>query len=300
MKSETIVDQFLNHLSHKHYSSHTINNYATDINALVTFLKQEEMGELEDVTETLARYFVGFLSDANYSNRSIARKISAVRSLYDYLLEVHYVDMNPFQQTVMPKIQKKNPEFLYEEDVQKLFDELDLNTALGMRDYCILELLYSTGLRVSEAAYLRLKDIDFSQEIIKVVGKGNKERIVPMHPVMIQAIKMYLEHARPEFLIRSEDYESEWLLLNFKGTKLSDRGIRLILNKITQKAGTGKIHPHMLRHSFATHLLNNGADLRVVQELLGHSHLSSTQIYTHVSKAILKDEYMKKHPRKKE
>lgn len=298
MTSEQIIDSFLHYLDTKHYSKHTINNYANDLNSLVDFLEQEELGSFLDVRDTIARFFIGYLADKDFSNKSIARKISSARSLYQYLIKEGYTDRNPFQAVVMPKVAKKNPEFLYEKDVDKLFNSIDDSTAIGMRNIVILELLYSCGLRVSEVENLRLTNLDFSAGLLRVFGKGSKERIVPMHELMMEEINDYIVHSRPEFLVRSEDYNSEWLLLNFKGGKLSARGIRKIIDKLTETAGIGKIHPHVLRHSFATHLLNNGADLRIVQELLGHAHLSSTQIYTHVSKEKLKEEYLKKHPRR--
>jgi len=299
-RSSELIDLFMEYLDATNYSKHTITSYSTDTMSLVNFLMSEGLGNLEDVTDTLARYYIGYLSDNNYSNKSIGRKISSARKLYDYLKDNGHVSHNPFKALIIPKQEKKNPRFIYENEIKQMFDSIDVSTAKGIRDFAILEIMYGCGLRVSELCSMKMVDVDYSQNMILVHGKGNKDRYIPIHNKIVKAVKAYEKFSRSEFLLRSEDYFQEILFLNFKGTPLTDRGVRKILNGIienTNVEGTMSITPHMLRHSFATHLLNNGADLRVVQELLGHSHLSSTQIYTHVSKEKLKSEYMKKHPR---
>lgn len=300
MKNSTIIDGFTEYLESINKSKHTINNYANDSLNLIEFLSSEGLGSLEDVNDTLARYYIGFLSDKNYTNKTIARKISSARTLFEYMRKNEIVNANPFKSVVIPKQEKKNPKFIYENEIESLFNHIDISTTMGIRNMAILEVLYGCGLRVSELCELKMIDIDYSQNLILVHGKGAKDRYVPMHRKVVEAIKNYERYARSELLLKSEDYTEDILFLNYKGTPLTSRGVRKILNKIIEDAGQSgnlNITPHTLRHSFATHLLNNGADLRSVQELLGHEHLSSTQIYTHVSKEKLKSEYMKKHPR---
>ncbi|XMB85652.1 tyrosine recombinase XerC [Mycoplasmatota bacterium WC44] len=298
MTSNNIVDDFVLYLENKNYSYHTIENYIRDINVLIDFLKSEGLGNLTEVNSTLARYFISFLHEKDYSNKSIARKISSARTIFKYMRNEGFIDSNPFDTVKVPKIEKKNPKFIYENEIIGLFDSIDISKAKGKRDKAILEVLYGCGLRVSELCELKIKDVDFYQNLILVHGKGKKDRYVPIHNNIIESVKDYLNNGRTEFLMRSENYLIEDLFVNFKGNSLTPRGVRVILNDIIEKSSeTIKLSPHMLRHSFATHLLNNGADLRSVQELLGHSHLSSTQIYTQVSKEKLKESYMAHHPR---
>ncbi len=300
LKNSEIIDGFTEYLEAINKSVHTISSYANDTINLMEFLTSEGLGNLEDVNDTLARYYIGFLSDRNYTNKTIARKISSARTLYEYMRKNRIVDSNPFKSVVIPKLEKKNPKFIYENEIEALFNHIDISTTIGLRNIAILEVLYGCGLRVSELCELKMIDIDYSQDVILVHGKGGKDRYVPMHRKVVQAIKNYENYARNDLLSKGDDYMIEELFLNYKGSPLTTRGVRKVLNKIIEDAGQEgnlNITPHTLRHSFATHLLNNGADLRSVQELLGHEHLSSTQIYTHVSKQQLKSEYMKKHPR---
>lgn len=300
MRSSEVIDLFSEYLDASNKSKHTICNYNYDALNLIEFLDSEGLGNLTDVTDTLARYYIGFLSDKNYSNKTIARKISSARTLFDFMKSEGMVTKNPFKTVIIPKQEKKNPKFIYENEIEDLFNHIDVSSAKGIRDMAILEVLYGCGLRVSELCNLKMIDVDYSQNMMLIHGKGSKDRYVPMHRKVVEAIKNYEKHARSELLLRSEEYDQSILFLNFKGTPLTPRGVRMIINKIIENAGQSgslNITPHTLRHSFATHLLNNGADLRSVQELLGHEHLSSTQIYTHVSKEKLKSEYMKKHPR---
>lgn len=300
LRNSEIIDLFTEYLESINRSTHTISSYANDAINLVAFLEGEGLGNLTDVTDTLARYYIGYLADQNYTNKTIARKISSARTLFDFLRNEGYLEYNPFNTVIIPKQEKKNPKFIYENEIEELFKHIDTGNAKGLRDLAILEVLYGCGLRVSELCELKMIDVDYSQNVMLVHGKGSKDRYVPMHGKVIEAIKNYEKYARSEFLLRSEEYDNSYLFLNFKGTTLTPRGVRKIINTIIEDAGqSGNLNltPHTLRHSFATHLLNNGADLRSVQELLGHSHLSSTQIYTHVSKEKLKSEYMKKHPR---
>lgn len=199
----------------------------------------------------------------------------------------------------LPKSEKKLPSFLYQEELEKLFHVSDMTTPLGQRNQALLELLYATGIRVGECVKIRVSDIDFDIGTVFVTGKGNKERYVPFGSFAATALKTYIEDGRNSLLEKTES-QTNCLFLNVRGQPLTDRGIRFILNKMVEKTSlTVNIYPHKLRHTFATHMLNAGADLRTVQELLGHEHLSTTQIYTHVTKDYLRHVYMNSHPRAK-
>jgi integrase/recombinase XerC len=232
-----------------------------------------------------------------YSRKTIARRISSLRSFYKYLLREKKIESNPFKLISLPKQEKRLPEFFYENDMDVLFDSLQKdNSPMGQRDRSIFELLYATGMRVSECKELRISSIDFHFEVIRVFGKGRKERIIPFGELAKRSLTMYVEHGRKELLGDQSDHG--YIFVNQRGLPLSDRGIRLILDKIFDRTSLqGHMYPHKIRHSFATHLLNNNADLRTVQEILGHSFLSSTQIYTHVTNDHLRKTYMKHHPR---
>lgn len=221
-----------------------------------------------------------------------------MRTFYRYLEQEGIVDQNPFDIIETPKAEKALPKFLYPTEIEHIFASIDTTTAIGKRDMLIMELLYGSGLRVSELCSLEPSNIDYANEMIKVFGKGHKERYVPMNQHSIKALHEYLELGRPELVLKTELEDTPFLLVNHRGGPLTTRGVRVILDNIIDRAAEHThIHPHMLRHTFATHLLDGGADLRSVQEMLGHANLSSTQIYTHVSKEQLKREYMENHPR---
>ncbi len=300
MSNQQTILLFKDYLENeKRYSIHTIKSYTDDIFSLIHFLDREEFGDLLTVSERIARFYTATLHE-NYSPKSIARKISSLRSLYNYLNREEITKGNPFLSVELPKQEKKLPKFLYPEEIEALFNSINTSTIIGKRDLLILEFLYGTGVRVGELCSIRLKDIDFYQDLVLIHGKGSKDRYVPIHKLLSKTLKDYILTTRNEFLKRGESKENDTLLLNFKGTSLSQRGVRGIIKKIIDNSGeTFNISPHKIRHSFATHLLNNGANIRSVQELLGHSHLSSTQIYTHITKEKLKDSYMKAHPRAK-
>ena len=219
-----------------------------------------------------------------------------MRSFYKYLAREKIIDDNPFTLVSMPKAEKRLPGFFYEEELEMLFDSCKTDTPLGIRNKAILELLYGTGIRVGECCSIRLKDIDFYMSTMLIHGKGHKERYVPFGSFAHDQLEDYIRNARPVLLNGAEDHG--YLFVNFRGGRLTPRGLRGILNKLLEESSLqGKIHPHKLRHTFATHLLNNGADMRTVQELLGHAFLSSTQIYTHVTNEHLRKTYMSSHPR---
>jgi integrase/recombinase XerC len=237
------------------------------------------------------------LHEKKYARNTVARKISSMRSFYRFLNREKIVEHNPFAMASLPKKAKMLPQFLYEKELEKLFNVSDLSTPIGQRNQAILELLYGTGIRVSECCKLQLKDLDLFVEAVLVKGKGRKERYVPLGSFAIEALERYMTNGRKMLLAKTEN-KSDSLFLNYKGEPLSARSVRSILNKIIEESSlTIHISPHVLRHTFATHMLNEGADLRAVQELLGHSQLSSTQVYTHVTKDHLKKIYNNTHPR---
>ncbi|WP_064093721.1 tyrosine recombinase XerC [Rossellomorea aquimaris] len=290
------LQSFIEYLKiEKHYSTHTFEQYRHDIEEFYVFMKEQGLESLEDVNYFDARLFLTKLHDKGLVRASMSRKVSSLRSFYRYLNKEKYFLDNPFSFVNLPKKEQRLPKFFYEEEIQALLEACSGDSLLDIRNKGIFELLYGTGIRVSECSNLQLKDVDFSLSTILVKGKGNKERYVPFGSFAHDALEEYITKSRP--LLMKEQIHST-LFVNHRGGALTQRGIRSILNKMIEKASlTGKIHPHMLRHTFATHLLNNGADLRTVQELLGHSQLSSTQVYTHVSKDHLRKTYLAHHPR---
>lgn len=283
----------------KNYSNNTVVSYLKDLKDLDDFLIREELAKnvLEAQRPRLARYYLSYLEEEGYSKKSIARKISSVRTFYNYMLQEKLVETNIFEQIEIPKIPKRLPKVITENEIGYLFDAIDQTTLLGYRNYLILDLLFSCGLRASELINIEIKDIQILRKQILIHGKGKKDRFVPIHNKLITEIKHYLTEIRPKLISKSE-IKTNILLLNYKGEPLTTKGLQVILNKILSDANeTYHISPHMIRHTFATTMLNHGADLRVVQELLGHEHLKSTQIYTEVSNQILKQKYDKMHPR---
>jgi len=286
----------------KNYSNNTIVSYKNDLIQLLNYLKDHEILKINNVQyvdQSIMRRYIVYLKKNNYSVRSIARKISTIRSFFIFLLREGIIKINPTINLITPKINKKLPYFLYLQEVNKLIETPPLNTLLGIRDKAILELLYGTGIRVGELVNLNVHDIDLYEKTIRIFGKGSKERILPLGNPSIKAVEKYLASRnlfRKNISINKNDLDA--LLLNRFGGRLSARNIRRIIIKYMKMAGLNKkISPHVLRHSFATHLLGGGADLRSVQELLGHESLSTTQIYTHITKERLKVVYNKSLPR---
>ncbi|MBM7692275.1 integrase/recombinase XerC [Peribacillus deserti] len=280
----------------KNCSPYTIVNYRKDIEEFLEFMNEQKISEFGTVEYFDARLFLTSLHERKLAKKTIARKTSSLRSLYKFLMRESMVKDNPFALVSLPKRDHKLPRFLYEEDMEPLFSVSDDSTTLGIRDQALLELLYGTGIRVSECCELKLKDIDFTLGTMLVHGKGKKDRYVPFGDFAKEALQKYLSKSRQQ-LIKNKAVH-DFIFVNSKGGPLTPRGVRYILDQMIKKTAKDKsLHPHMLRHSFATHLLNNGADLRTVQELLGHSEISSTQIYTHVTKEQLKKVYQSAHPR---
>jgi len=281
----------------KNASPYTIHFYQKDIDSFLEFMIKEGIVQLGEVDYAVIRVFLTEQYNQNLSRRTVSRKLSSLRAFYRYLEREEIVTSNPFVNVSLPKMDHPIPDFLYQEELEKLFHVSDLNDPLGQRNQALLEILYATGMRVSECHGLTLQDIDFSLGTVLIHGKGRKERYVPFGRFAQDALQTYINNGRNSLLQKSnQSYDA--VFLNARGTPLTTRGISMVLDQMVKKAAlTIHVHPHMLRHTFATHMLNEGADLRSVQELLGHEHLSSTQIYTHVTKDHLRNIYMNSHPR---
>jgi len=285
------VHKFINYLQiEKNASDHTVTNYKIDLREFSESIKDKP---LEQITHMDVRLFLARLKEKNFSRKSVARKMACLRSFFKFLYRDGHIKSNPAVSLSTPKIEKKLPLFLNADDVVKLLESPDPKDDMGLRDRAILETLYSTGIRVSELVGLDKEDIDFISGVLKVYGKGRKERLVPIGDKALRAIKAYFEKIRV-----SDINEKKPVFLNKSKRRVSDRAVRRIVDKYIHRASLNEnISPHSLRHSFATHMLDRGADLRSVQELLGHANLSTTQIYTHVTTDRLKSIYEKVHPR---
>jgi tyrosine recombinase XerC len=292
---QKIFERYIRYLeAEKNASPYTVRNYQTDLAGFFKFLTQKGLTRLDEVDRHVLRDYLSELVGRGIAKGSIARKLSAIRSFFRYLVREEIIPKNPIEQVSSPKLDKRLPSFLTQEEVEKLLGAPDPATPLGQRDRAFLELLYASGLRVSELVGLTLKQIDLTSNEIRVWGKGSKERVVLMGEPAAAAIKDYLGEGRSELL---GERKSQALFLNRYGQPLPERSVQRILRQYAKKTGIGKrVHPHMLRHTFATHMLDGGADLRVVQELLGHARLTSTQIYTHVTKGQARKVYLSAHP----
>lgn len=294
------LNDFLEYLTHeRNYSSKTIDSYTRDIEKFFHFLEKEGL-LMDQINLQIIRNFLNEEIDNHVSKRSCKRRISSLNHFYKYMVKVGYVENNPFMFLSPTKYEKKLPDILYKDQIRNLIEKNSLREdEFAYRDQAILELLYFTGIRAQELCNLNMQDVNFYNRTIRVLGKGNKERIVPFTEECKKSLKNYLDKSRPILFKRNPQF-SPAIFLNSKGNRLTTRGLEYILDQIEIKTGEyNKIHPHMLRHTFATELLENGADLRVIQELLGHSSINSTQIYTHVSDEMVKEEYQNCFPRAK-
>lgn len=292
---EEIQVTFLNMLKvERNFSAHTLKSYHDDLVQFNHFLEQELIN-LRTFKYKDARNYLSYLYSQNLKRTTVSRKISTLRTFYEFWMTQDETIINPFVQLVHPKKENYLPQFFYEEEMEALFETVAKDTKKGLRDRVILELLYATGIRVSELVNIQLKDIDMSLPGVKVLGKGNKERFVPFGEFCRQSIEQYLREFKP-----IQHTKHSFLLVNMNGAPITERGVRYVLNDVVKRtAGVTEIHPHKLRHTFATHLLNQGADLRTVQSLLGHVNLSTTGRYTHVSNQQLRKVYLNAHPRAK-
>ena len=331
MSEISLIDEFLNYLRfERHFSPHTAKCYAADLRQFCEFLRegggappagpmiagldltsgggtataveappQTQVAGREMLiavqTEDVRR-FLGFLRDREYSKSTTARKLATLRSFYKFCMRRSYVPANPLATIRTPKQDKRLPKFLSEEEVRKLLETPDVNTLLGARDRAMLETMYSTGVRVSELVDLNIEDVDFVGECLHIRGKGKKERITPISPMALGWLRRYMDMRRAD--PKSAQWNQQAVFVNKHGQRLSTRSVRRKLDKYLAIAGLDPtVSPHTLRHSFATHMLDRGADLRAVQELLGHQSLSTTQIYTHLTTARMKEAYDNAHPR---
>lgn len=295
------LNDFLIYLSsEKGYSENTILGYKNDILEFINFLESERMAkDIFSIRKArVCQNYISYMSREGLKSTSIHRHISSLSSFYDYLIKEELVSDNFFKEIDTPKTPKRLPKIIREEEIKMLFEICDLDNKLGYRNYCILGCLYGCGLRVSELCNMEIKDIDFNERLIRIHGKGSKDRDVIMYEELADSLKHYISTFRVELLYNSKDLNNRNVFLNKNGTKLTRVGVRKILDKLVSDCGEAfHISPHMLRHSFATSLLNNGADIRSVQELLGHESLSTTQIYTHVGMDAMKKSYYLAHPR---
>ena len=288
---QRFIDKFINYLDvEKNSSPHTILNYRIDLRSFAQFIGEKDVASIDHLT---LRKFLAEMRAKNYSKRTIARKLACLRSFFRFLYREGHIKTNPITAISTPKLDKKLPIVLDEAKVARLVQSPSQDDISGLRDRAILETLYSAGIRVSELVGLDVRNVDLISEVIKVLGKGSKERMVPIGSPAVSAIRNYLDK-RDGASVKDKNA----VFLNHNGRRLTDRSIRRILNKYIKATSVAEhISPHSLRHSFATHLLDRGADLRSVQELLGHANLSTTQIYTHVTMDRLKTVYDKAHPR---
>src|SRR2546421_8969655 len=316
---DKLLTQFLEHLRYeRNVSEHTLRNYASDLEQFLDYLvptenkpdksptkrptsqkKKRREPNLNQIDHITIREWLSSLHTAHKKKTSIARKLAALRTFFQFLVREGVLEQNPAKLVATPRLEKKLPVHLSIEDAIRFIETPDSETDFGKRDRAVLELLYATGVRVSELVQLDLRDIDFKNKLLRVFGKRRKERIVPFGDPAARALKEYLE-VRDGFLMNAPvtKRDAQPLILNYQGTRMTTRSVgRLVEKYIRLCAGIHDISPHALRHSFATHLLDSGADLRDIQELLGHARLSTTQIYTHVSMEKLIEVYDKTHPK---
>lgn len=293
-KSKQVIDSFLDALwMERGLSDNTLSAYRSDLYKFAIWLQQQRQLELVNVQ---AKEILAYLSLANnVSARSVARRLSSLRRLYEYLLREKQINQNPVSNVDAPRLGRSLPKTLTESEVEALLNAPDTEDILGMRDKCMLEVLYATGLRVSELVGLTLQQLNLRQGVVRVTGKGNKERLVPLGEEATACLEQYIAHSRNEIL---NNTMSDALFPSKRAKAMTRQTFWHIIKRYTVIAGIDKtLSPHVLRHAFATHLINHGADLRVVQMLLGHSDISTTQIYTHVARERLKDLHSEHHPR---
>lgn len=328
---KSLISEFINYLRHERYfSPHTAKCYAADLQQFCGYLchvdtklaqlvghapgtnghTRPAVGDLplvdvdamaltaplRAVTTEKVREFLAYLRDKNYCKSTSARKLATLRSFYKFLVRRGYVESNPVAPIRTPKQDKRLPKCLEVEQIDKLLSIPDAKSLLGARDRAMLEMLYSTGMRVSELVAMNIEDADLGQNVVRIRGKGKKQRMVPLGPGAVKSLLNYLDLRRGDS--KNSSFDVDALFINKHGQRLSTRSVRRKLDKYLLEAGIPlSVSPHTLRHSFATHMLRNGADIRVLQELLGHQTLSTTQIYTQLSSAHIKEEYEEAHPR---
>lgn len=292
------INGFIKYLEkEKRYPDTTIDNYQRDLDKYENYIINKNINYLK-INKDQIREYLKYLDEEKLSRSTVSRMLSTLRHFYTYLLINEKISSNIFKNIKNPKKEKKLPNFLQYNELQTIIDSIELDTPLGLRNRLIIELLYATGLRVSELININIKDIDIKNKEIRVLGKGSKERIVYFGEYAAKYLIDYINTSRRELL---KDKNNSYLILNNQGNNITSRGIQIIIDDIVSKAAIKhNISPHVLRHTFATDMLNNGADLKSVQELLGHESLSTTQIYTHITNERLRNVYLKTFPRQKE
>lgn len=294
---ETFIKEYLTILRfEKNLSENTVKSYETDLKKILLYFQENKIKDFNDVSAEIISKFFERQRNEGIDSATVARYMSSIKGFWDYLETNKYVEKNPTDKLVSVKKSRKLPSVLSIEEVDRILNAPDNKDLLGLRDKAILELFYSSGLRVSELINLKISDLFFADEVIRVFGKGSKERVVPVGSSAMKWIAEYMKSSRP--LLEKKNKSENFLFLNKRGTKLSRMWIWKIFNQYSKEAGIKKeIHPHTFRHSFATHLLEGGADLRAVQEMLGHSDISTTQIYTHIDREYVKQVHRDHHPR---
>lgn len=288
-KNQNIVDDYINYLKvERQYSNNTIESYKADIEQFAKFTNENFLL----ITESKVIEYVEFLRK-KYSENSLLRKFASVKNFYKYLVSIDRVLTNPLANINIKKTEQHLPDYLSQEEINVLLNSLNRNTKIEARNKAMLELLYASGIRVSELINIKVEHLNLKEKYLKVKGKGNKERIIPLTELCASELEIYYYQTRKEFLINDKD--SDYLFLNNRGSKMSRQGFYKIIKNKGEMVGIYDLSPHKLRHSIATHLLNNGVNLKMVQELLGHSDISTTQIYTHTSKQKINKEYQRHH-----
>ncbi len=304
---EEYLEQFFQHLRYeRNVSPHTLRNYTSDLGQFHEHIAPpksdgtREQIAVKDIDHITIREWMAELHSDNAKKTTVARKLASLRTFFQFLVREGVLELNPAKLVATPRIERKLPTHLSMEDAFRFIETPDLETDLGKRDRAILEFIYATGMRVSELTKLNLKDIDFKEKLVRVTGKRNKQRILPFGEPALQSLLYYLNEARADFLNNCPPVErdEQAVFLNYQGTRITTRSVGRMVDKyIKECADIPDISPHSLRHSFATHLLDSGADLRDIQELLGHARLSTTQIYTQVSMEKLIEVYDNAHPK---
>lgn len=293
---ENLLNDFLEYLSvERGLAKNTISAYNQDLKGYISYLRKANIKSIQETKQSNIVSYLLLMQKDGKAGSTISRTCAAIKSFYKFLFREHIISGNPADNLNTPKLEHRLPKVLSAEEIRALFCQPDMSNPLGVRDRSMLELLYATGMRISELLSLSTDSVNLETGFLRCTGKGSKERIVPINSSAIKYLKLYLDNAREKIL---NGRESKVLYLNRLGEPMTRQGFWKILKKYSKKAGiTKKITPHLFRHSFATHLLENGADLRSVQEMLGHADISTTQVYTHITRNKIKEVYDKTHPR---
>lgn len=303
---KALIEKYLKYLSvERNASRHTIISYENDLTSFLNFSAETdgigpEQLDISGITRLSIRLWLGHLSEEGLAKTSIARKVAALRSFFKYCFKRGHIDKNPAHLLVVPKKEQTLPKTATVEDIERMMDAVDTDSIRGLQDRAILELFYGTGMRLSELTGLNLSDVDLNQNQVKVKGKGNKQRIIPLGKTVTGILKEFIERRTELFGNKTDGDAKKALFLAANGQRIYDRAVRYMVEKYLKKTSeVTQKSPHVLRHSFATHMLNNGADIRIIKEFLGHANLAATQVYTHTSIDRLKNVYEQAHPRAK-